>query len=308
MKRFFLFFLMINGLLGCRPPVSKIVVAEVADQVITVQDLRQAYFREGEKFGVDVETSPSPSPSIKQQLLDQLIQEEILYQEALKSGIHISEEEMEGEIRKFKAGYSEKSFQEMMQKRHIDYEGWREVKRKRFFIHRFLEKKLFSQASVSEDRIKEYYDRHQTEFTRSEAVRVRQIVTDTLEKAESLRKRIQAGENFAHLARTLSISPDRDQEGDIGWISRGTFPKEFEICFDLKVGAVSKVIPSPYGFHVFKVMDKTPQKALTLDEARSQIDAWLKAEEREKIFQNFYQNLKKSYKVQIKTSVLEKTK
>jgi parvulin-like peptidyl-prolyl isomerase len=169
-----------------------------------------------------------------------------------------------------------------------------------------LEKKLFRDLKVSVEEIKKYYEEHQGEFTLPESVRVRQILTDTKEKADTIREKLEKGENFARLARALSIAPDRKQGGDLGFITRGSFPKEFEVCFDLKVGELSPVVSSLYGFHLFKVVEKRSETKLPLEEVRDQIEEWLKEQVREAAFQSYYEDLKKNYPVEIEQRVLKR--
>src|SRR5262245_35087329 len=231
-----LFLIFFVGLFGCSPPGPKEVVARVAGEPILVSDLLQAYDREGDKFGPDAVKDSKRFLALKEKLLEDLIQKKILNKEAVKEGISVSEEDLEQEVRNYKSRYTERDFQKILESRNINYAVWREVKRTNLMIDRLLEKKLFGDIKVSDEEIKKYYEEHQGEFTLPESVRVRQILTDTKEKADSIREKLEQGENFARLARALSIAPDRKQGGDLGFITRGTFPKEFDICFDLKLG------------------------------------------------------------------------
>jgi peptidyl-prolyl cis-trans isomerase C len=300
---FLIFFL---GLLGCSPPGPKEVLARVAGEPILVADLLQAYYREGDKFGPDAAKDKKRFLAVKETLLEDLIQKKILTKEAVKEGIAVSEEDLEHEIRVYKSRYTERDFQKVLEERKIDYAIWREVKRTNLMTDRLLEKKLFGDLKIPEEEIKKYYEEHQEQFTQPESVRVRQILTDTKEKADSIHEKLEKGENFARLARALSIAPDRKQGGDLGFITRGSFPKEFEICFDLKVGELSPVVSSLYGFHIFKVVEKRSEIKLPLEEVRDQIEEWLKEQAREAAFQSYYEGLKKNYPVEIQQRVLKR--
>lgn len=75
-------------------------------------------------------------------------------------------------------------------------------------------------------------------------------------KAEALQKRAASGEDFAALARKNSNDQvTAANGGDIGFLKKGVMPKPFdEALFALKVGEVSDVVETPYGFHVIKVV------------------------------------------------------
>jgi parvulin-like peptidyl-prolyl isomerase len=77
-------------------------------------------------------------------------------------------------------------------------------------------------------------------------------------KIEAILKRARAGENFAMLASEFSTDPgSREKGGDLGWFGRGVMVKPFEdAAFGLKVGEVSEVFESPFGFHIVKLEER----------------------------------------------------
>lgn len=300
-----LFPILLSGL-GCSQPAPTDPIAKVGKETITVKDLTQAIYREGEKFGDKNFQNSERFQEIKRQLLEDLVEKKILLQEAKSQGIDISDEKLEEEIRKYKASYTEKDFQAMLEKRKIDYSNWREIKKTNWIIDQFLKEKVFTDLKIPDEQIKSYYQDHLKDFIQPESVRVRQILTDSKTKAEAILKKLNSGENFAKLAHDLSLSPDRENGGDLGFIRRGAFPKEFEICFNLNPGELSPVVSSLYGFHIFKVLDKKPEKQIPYEEAKPQIEELLKVREQEEIFRKYYLELQKKYPVEINQSVLKK--
>jgi parvulin-like peptidyl-prolyl isomerase len=76
------------------------------------------------------------------------------------------------------------------------------------------------------------------------------------DKAEDLRKRAAAGEDFEKLAKENSEEPGaKESGGDLGWFGRGRMVKPFEdAAFALKDNEISQVVESPFGFHVIQVL------------------------------------------------------
>lgn len=74
-------------------------------------------------------------------------------------------------------------------------------------------------------------------------------------EAESLLARVQAGEDFAELARIYSDDPGTASlGGDLGWFRRGRMVREFEeAAFRLIDGQISDVVQTDFGFHIIKV-------------------------------------------------------
>lgn len=95
-------------------------------------------------------------------------------------------------------------------------------------------------------------------------IKVNEIVseTDAKRKLELLRDRIVHGESFAELARLHSQDGSAPKGGDLGWLYAGDTVPEFEQAMDeLKPGAISQPIKSPFGYHLISVIERRNQDA-----------------------------------------------
>ena len=146
-------------------------------------------------------------------------------------------------------------------------------------IFKLLDREVVQRVAVSEKEIRDFYEQNPKVRQQPEMVRVRQIVTRTKEEAEQLRKRLLRGEDFARLAREYSLGPEAKDGGDLGFFSRGTMPPAIEqSCFALwRPGMISKVVTSPYGFHIFQLVERKPVQELSLEQARPKIEKILMA-------------------------------
>ena len=141
-------------------------------------------------------------------------------------------------------------------------------------IHRLLKLDVIDRIAISHEDIQKYYKQHHDRFVKPEEVRVRQIVTRTKDEAEQLRKKILRGASFEETAKKHSLGPEAVKGGDLGYFPRGRMPPEIdEVCFKLWAGSrASKSIESPYGFHLFKLVDKRPARELSLSTAKAEIE------------------------------------
>lgn len=120
---------------------------------------------------------------------------------------------------------------------------------------------------VRSEALARYRDR-KGELTLPERVRLRQILTETLEEAEAARAELAAGADFADVARRFSEDPSAPYGGVQGELAREDLPEEFaDVIFGLEPGEVSEVLEAAYGFHIFQVTVRLPARAVTFDEA-----------------------------------------
>ena len=285
---------------------SQQVVATIDGSPVLARDLQQAIRREKEKFPPEKLNSKAEFLKIKQKVLNETIDRRLLLREATAQGTFISEAEFQDELLKYKSSYTEPAFQKMLEERGISNEEWLALRRESFIVGKFLGNTGTENQEVTPEAIQKYYEANPEEFKVPESVHVRQIVTDTKEKAESILRRLRQGENFAKLARDLSLSPDRSEGGDLGFIPRGSFPREFEVCFTMNPGEISPIIPSLYGFHLFKVIEKAPGRTRDLTEVSQKIYMQLKQQTREKYLKSLLERLRSQTKIEINRDVLER--
>lgn len=109
----------------------------------------------------------------------------------------------------------------------------------------------------------------------------RHIMVDTEEEAKKVKERLQAGEDFAAVAKEVSKdSTTAADGGDLGWFPQGVMVSAFdEAAFSLPVGEISDPIQSQYGWHILQVIDRgqheLDQRYLSAVQTKAYND-WLK--------------------------------
>jgi peptidyl-prolyl cis-trans isomerase D len=142
---------------------------------------------------------------------------------------------------------------------------------------------------LSDQEIKEYYDRNIGEFTTEETVEARHILISVENDAEeqvweekkqhilSILEKVRTGEDFAALAEKYSEDSSSEQGGQLGVFGRGAMVKPFEkAAFSMKAGEISDPVRTQFGWHIIKVENVNEAKTLTLEEARELIKKRLK--------------------------------
>ena len=78
-------------------------------------------------------------------------------------------------------------------------------------------------------------------------------------KAEEILSELKAGKDFAKLAKEFSSDPSREKGGDMGFIHKGRLePYVEDIAYSLKVGEISDVLQTIYGYHIIKLEERKP--------------------------------------------------
>jgi peptidyl-prolyl cis-trans isomerase D len=140
----------------------------------------------------------------------------------------------------------------------------------------------------AQQEIQQYYQAHQSEYSVPEQAKSRHILikvaagadakTDAAAKAkaEALLKQIQAGANFADLAKKNSDDPgSKDTGGELGFAQRGHMVPEFDnAIFTQKIGAYA-IVKSQYGYHIVQVEERQAAHTQTLADVQATIQATL---------------------------------
>ncbi|MCX5758028.1 MAG: peptidylprolyl isomerase [Candidatus Hydrogenedentes bacterium] len=129
---------------------------------------------------------------------------------------------------------------------------------------------------------------------------------DTNERAQvearmaEIKKQADGGWDFAALAKTYSAGPEASDGGLVGWVTRDGLVKELaDVAFSLPEGGISNVLSTQFGLVILKVEKKEAAGALTLDEARKQIEPQLRAKAAGEKFKTWMTEQRKRSRVRI---------
>jgi len=170
--------------------------------------------------------------------------------------------------------------------------------------------KVFADITISDAEMQKYYeDNKNSLFNVPEQIRVShiliifnipsggtitdQIKTEALKKITEVNQKLKSGQDFAELAKANSDdTTSAVNGGDIGYISKGQTVPEFEnVAFSLKVGEVSGIVETSYGYHIIKVTDHKDPYIKTYDEVKDTIKSNIQSEKQKKIWGDFIKSL-----------------
>lgn len=194
----------------------------------------------------------------RDRLVDQLVDEELLYQYAKKTGY----------------------------KKTPAYKEQMELAQRQILITLLIEQEVDQKLSITEADVRGYYDSHPDEFGPQETRRVRHILVRTQKEAEKVLKLKREGVSFRTLAADYSLDPSKENGGELGWITKGQVVAEFgDAAFAIpgKWGLAGPV-QSEFGFHVIQLMDTKISEAISFEEAQDEILQTLNVDMRQELF------------------------
>lgn len=136
----------------------------------------------------------------------------------------------------------------------------------------YIEKNV--QDAVTDDDLRARYEKDVAGYTPPEEVKAAHILVETEEEAKAVIDQLNAGGDFAAIAKEKSMDPgSKETGGDLGYFTKGQMVPEFEAeAFALAPGEMSKApVKTQFGFHVLKVEDKRSQPVPSFEDVREQI-------------------------------------
>jgi len=230
------------------------VVATVNGQPIAYETFQRelARFEAGQTaLGLQV----ADQATVRQQVLDLLIEQELIRQRAAASGISVTPEQIDTEINNMIAENGEEYFQSWLTGNFYSLDEFRELVRLDLLTAQLKDPVINSVPASAEQ------------------VHAQHILVNSEAEANEILARLSAGEDFAVLAAEYSVDvTTRHAGGDLGWFPRGALlvPEVEAAAFSLQPGQTSGVVPSAWGYHVVRTLEYDPNRALS-PEARQRL-------------------------------------
>jgi peptidyl-prolyl cis-trans isomerase C len=256
---------------------------------------------------------PEMMKQAEEMALNQLISTELLYQEAGKIEIKDLDKLVAEQLVQGKAKFaSEADYEKAFKESGMTPMEVRENARKLIIIKMYVENRFASKETVTDAEAKKFYDENvEKYFKKSDRVKASHILIgvdrkatpeekrSAREKAEAILRRVQAGEDFAAIARKESTCESAARGGDLGIFGKGQMTPPFEkAAFALKPGEVSSVVETMYGYHIIKVAEKIGASTEPFEQVMSKIVDFLKEEKVKKAVSAYVEELRGKAKME----------
>jgi peptidyl-prolyl cis-trans isomerase SurA len=228
-------------------------------------------------------TAPSPEEelSLKLNVLDELVNNEILMQLAQKQNLSATDGEVEDKFTEAKSPYTEDEFQRQLKDRGLTVDDFKQEIRRTLSINKLINREVMSKITITDQDVADYYNQNRAQFNVAETqYRVAEIVVtprkdpqirnrknsdattelEAKQKIAALRQQLDAGADFSQLAGDYSEDPSAASNGDVGYIPESALnsdkvdPILRKAVLALKPGEVSGVIQLKDGYYILKLL------------------------------------------------------
>jgi parvulin-like peptidyl-prolyl isomerase len=310
-------FFLLYGLVSSSEAVVDRVVAVVNQEIITFSEVEKM----SRSLQVEIQTEDRLErrervQEIFRKVLEKLIEEKLIDQEAKKSGIKVTSKEVEGAIEEVKRRYAvdQENFEKLLAAEGVTLETFKKEIEKQILRTKVINWAVKVEPTAGEKELRDFYQKHIDRYRVNESYRISHILFPipkdaSLEQSREIRKRsqkvlerIKGGEDFGEMALLYSEDPSsRKDGGDMGYFKRGELLPTLEReALRLQVGEVSGVIRAEFGFHIVKLLDRKGGEPPSFEEVKEKVQADYYDREMEKAYLQFLSKLKEKSVIEIK--------
>ena len=289
-------------------PAATVNDVEISRMKVEAQVNHQVNSRGKGSGGI---TQPGTYKKIQQEVLDQLIVQELLWQEAQKRDFVVSDADVDAQLDKMKSGFeSEMAFSFKIEEGGFTEATYREDIRQQRSAQRMVSEGILPTIEISDEEVQEFYDANIDKMRIPEQVRARHILIGLKPDDEDARKvaekkiaavqqELEAGANFALLAVERSEGPSATQGGDLGFFGRGQMVLPFEeAAFALQPGEISDVVETQFGLHIIKVEERRDGRTVPVEEAAERIRPYLTQQELQTTVESLIEELRAAAEIE----------
>jgi len=260
-------------------PLNRVVA--IVDNDVIMQTQLDARVREVQQTIAKRGAEVPPANVLTQQVLDRLILENIQLQMGERSGIRISDEELNQAMATIaqRNGMTLEQFRDALAKDGLSFNDARDQVSREMIISRVRQRRVAERIQVTEQEVKNFLASDLGKMQLSEEFHLANIVipvqedasSDALQAAErraqDIYQQARQGADFGQLAIANSASETALDGGDMGWRKAAQLPPPFDAMISaMNVGDVTEPIRTPGGFILLKVLEKRGGEAAAVRE------------------------------------------
>ena len=319
MKRLFYlvgFILFLCGSTSLSEAVVDRVVAVVNQEIITLSEVEKRIPPLKEEIVTEDRLEKQERiQALCRQVLEKLIEEKLIDQEVKKSAVKISSKDIEATVEEIKrrSSATQEDLEKALAVEGLTLETYKKQIEKSLQRQRLINLSVKIEEKAGEKELREFYQKNISRYRTNETYRPGQIlfiipkeatpeeIREIRKKCQKILEKIKKGEDFGEMALLYSEDASNKDHGDLGFFRKGELLPVFEReALRLKVGEVSGIIRTEFGFHIIKLLDRKGMDPLPFEEVIERVKADHYDGAMEKAFRQYLSTLKERAVIEIK--------
>lgn len=282
------------------------IVAVVNDEVITLSDYKKeydVYIQQIKAQNLGPEEYSRSLDTVRHQLLDQMITDKLLVQEAKSTGLSVKEQlkNIVDNIKKQNNLNTDEELNKALAQQGMDYDTW--IKQYELLLMR--QAVIFTQIEknivLSDSEVIEYYKKHPDDFMVPAEYKIRAVyLSDETWHGEQLEARkqdisdkIKGGLSMEDAAAQYSDPPLKATKGDLGTLNDKEMDKDLhEAVKRIPAGGFTPWVKAKNGWYLIRVEERKESYRQTLDDAKKGIEDKMYSEARQKKLDEYLKKLR----------------
>ncbi len=298
---------------SCLARVVDRIVVVVNDQSITQTEIEHVMRPQAEQLSrlYTGEELESKLVLLRKEVIQRMIEDKLILQEAKKQNIEPSEEEIEERLKEAMSKFQDKeAFEKAIRAQGLNIWELKKIYKEQIMVRKIVRLYVRSKMQITPTQISEYYSKHPDDFKIPQSREVSQILIKYQPgEDESLTQRTVAqveelltmGADFAVIAKKYSQGANAPDGGNMGLVQKGAMAKEIdEVIFSLNEGQISKPIRTNIGFVILKIGAIHEENIQPQEEVKDKIEDLLFEENTKEIVGNWIEKLKSGAFISIK--------
>lgn len=301
------------GIFSLNADVVDRTVAVVNDEAITESELSELLNPISEQLtetyrGDELEFY---SAQARKEIMERLIEDKLVIQEAKRSKVLVSTDEIEQKMSELKSKFSsEEEFEKSLSASSMNIKRLKDRVREQLMMARIFDREVRYRVTVNPQEVMDYFKNNPDKFKDSKKVKVRNIIArfrnigQRLEANKKIKEALDLlknGKDFTEVAKEYSEEPDMDKRGEGVIVKSGQMKDEIDkIIFNLKKGEISNVIETESTLSIFLVEEKIESQEKGIDDVKDDIQNILFQQKLKERFNEWISKLKKDAYISIK--------
>ncbi len=293
--------------------VPLLASAEVTDRIVAIVNDDIITLREVEKYvAVERKSRYSSMNEYMRNLelrdkLDVFIESLLINQQAKKLKVEVIDKEVEGTIENMRKRnlISDTELREQLKKENISYKDFVEGVKRSLVRQKVLARTVTQETRIDEKVLRDYYTAHPNEFAEEEYKLQHIFISgrrkDAAARAQAAFNLLHKNVPFEEVAMEYSDEPSRLEGGNIGFVKDADLIPQIKEGIKLLVpGSLTNVIPTPYGFHIMKLVEVKKGSVPAFEEVKDRVQERVFQNESEKRYKDYIAKLKSSSYIEVK--------